>query len=61
MIGGTHNPDYGIEKHGLENVGHIYWTCVPPILYEQATFSGCFGAGFMVRNPSVYASLSGKR
>lgn len=36
MIGGTHNPDYGIEKHGLENVGHIYWTCVPPVLYEQA-------------------------
>jgi len=36
MIGGTHNPDYGLEKHGLENVGHVYWTCVPPVLYEQA-------------------------
>jgi len=36
MIGGTHNPEFGIEKHGLENVGHIYWSCVPPILYEQA-------------------------
>lgn len=36
MIGGTHNPAYGLEKHGLENVGHIYWSCVPPVLYEQA-------------------------
>jgi len=27
----------------------------------QATFSACFGAAFMVRNPSVYARLLGKK
>jgi phosphoenolpyruvate carboxykinase (ATP) len=36
MIGGTYNPEYGLEKHELENVGHVYWTCVPPILYEES-------------------------
>ncbi len=36
MIGGIHNTDYDLEKHGLVNLGHIYWSCVPPILYEQA-------------------------
>ncbi len=36
MLGSIHNPDYGLEKHGIENVGQIFWTCTPPILYEEA-------------------------
>jgi len=36
MVGGMHNPDYGLDKHGLENVGQIFWSCVPPVLYEQS-------------------------
>ncbi|MFQ5585654.1 MAG: phosphoenolpyruvate carboxykinase (ATP) [Thermodesulfobacteriota bacterium] len=36
MIGGTHNPDYGLERHGIENVGQVFWSCTPPVLYEEA-------------------------
>ena len=36
MIGGTHNPDYGLDRHGLENVGQVFWSCTPPILCEEA-------------------------
>lgn len=36
MVGGIHNPDYGLERHGLGHVGRVFWSCVPPVLYEQA-------------------------
>jgi phosphoenolpyruvate carboxykinase (ATP) len=36
MIGGTHNPEYGLEKHGIYNVGQIFWSPTPPILCEEA-------------------------
>ena len=26
---------YGVEHHGLKNVGRVYWTANTPILYEQ--------------------------
>ncbi|MBF0274925.1 MAG: phosphoenolpyruvate carboxykinase [Nitrospinae bacterium] len=36
MAIGAHNEEYGLEKHGIENYGNVYWTCPPPVLYEEA-------------------------
>ncbi len=33
---GTYNPHHGLDKHGIENVGQEFWTCPPPLLYEEA-------------------------
>ena len=36
MIGGAHNPEYGLDRHGIENVGQVFWSPTPPILCEEA-------------------------
>ncbi len=28
-------PDYGLEKHGIHNVGNVYWNLSTPMLYEE--------------------------
>jgi len=33
---GTHNPEFGLDKHGIENYSNVYWTCTVPMLYEEA-------------------------
>mgnify|MGYP001618654700 CR=1 FL=1 len=32
--------DYGLENHGLKNLGRIYWNLPEPSLYEEAIFRG---------------------
>ena len=32
---GENQARYGIEHHGIKNVGRIYWTANTPVLYEQ--------------------------
>ncbi len=36
MIGGVHNPEYGLDRHGIENTGQVFWSPTPPILCEEA-------------------------
>jgi phosphoenolpyruvate carboxykinase (ATP) len=32
--------DFGLENHGLANVGHVYWNLPTEALYEEAVFRG---------------------
>ncbi len=36
MIGGAHNPEYGLDRHGIENIGQVFWSPTPPILCDEA-------------------------
>jgi phosphoenolpyruvate carboxykinase (ATP) len=33
-------PDFGLENHGLANLGQVYWNLAPEALYEEIVFRG---------------------
>ena len=35
---GAVRSDYGLENHGLENLGTVYWNLPTPSLYEEIAF-----------------------
>jgi hypothetical protein len=35
MDPGGYSVGYGIEQHGIKNVGRVFWTPSTPVLYEE--------------------------
>jgi phosphoenolpyruvate carboxykinase (ATP) len=35
MDPGGYSVRYGIEQHGIKNVGRVFWTPSTPVLYEE--------------------------